>query len=174
MLGEGISVTTASEPKQHQPIIAMSAAKRSPKKMGIPIREIMTRNIRTVKHDTTVRDTAIQMAEGDVGMLPVMKGSKLLGVITVRDLTIRCLAQSLPPEKTAVSAIMSCDVIFCYAHEDLSQAIESFEQAQIRRLVILDRKKKLVGVLSIGDLAVDTSNRKLAGEVLERVSSPSH
>lgn len=146
-------------------------AKAHPK-LGIKIEEIMTRDVVTIEPGASVREAACVMSERDVGLLPVCKGNRVLGLLTDRDITVRAIAQGLDPRKTEVRDIMTADIYFCYHNEDVQEAVESFEKKQIRRLIILNRKKLLVGILSIGDLAVDTGNNNLAGEVLKRISEP--
>ena len=146
-------------------------AKAHPR-LGIKIQEIMTRDVVTIRPGASVREAARTMSERDVGLLPVCKGGRVLGLLTDRDITVRAIAEGLDPRKTEVQEIMTTDVYFCYGHEDVQDAVESFEKKQIRRLIILNRKKALMGVLSIGDLAVDSGDNNLAGEVLKRVSEP--
>lgn len=141
-------------------------------KLGMKIKEIMTRDVITVDPEVSVREAARTMSDRDVGLLPVCKGDRLLGLLTDRDITVRAIAEGLDPGKTEVREIMTSDIFYCFDNEDVQEAVECFEKKQIRRLIILNRKKVLVGVLSIGDLAVDTGNNNLAGEVLKRVSEP--
>ncbi len=148
-------------------------AKKS-KKLGVRMREIMTGLPITLPASATVEEAARKMRDHDVGMLPVVKGQRILGVVTDRDVTVRATANGLSPASTPVTQILSSDIIFCYDFEDVSCAIESFEQAQIRRVLVLNRQKRLVGVLSIGDVAVDLGKQNIAGEILQKVSEPMH
>ena len=136
------------------------------------IKEIMTREVVTIHPDATVDEAAQQMSLHDVGMLPVFEGGQMLGVFTDRDITIRVVGEGRDPRKTRVRDIMTAEIVYCYDHEDVQEAVDSFGKMQIRRLPVLNRKKQLVGVLSIGDLAVDAGNKMLAGEVLRKVSEP--
>ena len=141
-------------------------------KLGMRIKEIMTREVVTIAPTASVREAAQRMAERDVGMLPVCDGERIAGLLTDRDITTRAVGEGRDPGTTRVSDIMTTEVFFCFDYEDVQDAVLSFEEKQIRRLLILNRKKQLVGVLSIGDIAVDTGNKKLAGEVLQKVSQP--
>ena len=141
-------------------------------KLGMKISEIMTRDIATVLIGTSVADAARIMSERDVGMLPVMDAERVQGLVTDRDITIRAVAGGLECQAARVEDVMTTEVFYCYDDEDLEEAVECFEVKQIRRLLVFDRQDKLGGVLSIGDLAVDTGNKNLAGEVLMRVSEP--
>jgi CBS domain-containing protein len=112
------------------------------------------------------------MSRHDVGMLPVFEGGQMLGVFTDRDITIRVVSEGRDPRKTRVRDIMTPEIIYCYDHEDVNEAVKSFEKMQIRRVPVLNRKKQLVGVLSLGDLAVDSGDKMLVGHVLKKVSEP--
>jgi CBS domain-containing protein len=148
------------------------APKPSKAKFGIRIREIMTRDIVTIHPKASLQEAAVAMGEHCVGMLPVCEGERICGLLTDRDITVRATAAGLNPARARVRDVMTPQVYFCYDFEDLQEAVDSFAKKQIRRLLVLDRAKKLVGVLSIGDLAVDTGNQLLAGEVLKRISEP--
>ena len=150
----------------------MKKPSRPSPKLGIRIRDIMTRDVATIGPDATVAEAAAQMRDRDVGMLPVCDGDRLLGLFTDRDLTVRAIAGGLNPARTKVREIMTRELFFCYDHEDVREAVLSFEEKQIRRLPIVNRQKRLVGVLSIGDLAVDVGDRDLVGEVLQKISAP--
>ena len=150
----------------------MKKRTKSQSKLGMKIKEIMTRDVVTIHPDATVDEAAQQMSRHDVGMLPVYDGEQMVGLFTDRDITIRVVGEGRNPKKTRVRDIMTPEIIYCYDHEDVKEAVDSFGKMQIRRLPVLNRKKQLVGVLSIGDLAVDTGNQLLAGQVLKRVSQP--
>jgi len=141
-------------------------------KLGIQIKEIMTRDVATIHPQASVQEAARKMTERDVGMLPICDGDRVVGLLTDRDITIRAIAEGRNPTRTKVSEIMTAEFFYCFDHEDVQTAVESFEQKQIRRLPVFNRKKQLVGVLSIGDFAVDIGNKLLAGEVLKKVSEP--
>ena len=141
-------------------------------KLGMKIREIMTRVVATAAPSTRVKEAARLMSERDVGMLPVCDGGRVVGVLTDRDITVRAVAEGLDTARTTVREIMTPEVVFCYDYEDVKHAVASMELKQIRRVLVLNRRKQLVGVLSIGDLALDTGDRALAGELLQKVSEP--
>ena len=143
-----------------------------PPKLNLPIREIMTRDVAVIRPDASVHDAARKMRDRDVGMLPVLNGDRVMGLLTDRDITVRATAGGLSASRTKVRKIMTPLVAFCYDDEDVQSAIYTMERRQIRRVLVLNHEEKLVGVLSIGDLAVDTGNKILAGEVLRKVSEP--
>lgn len=143
-----------------------------PARLGMKIREIMTRHVATIGPKASVREAAQAMRDRDVGMLPVLDGGRIVGLITDRDIVVRAIANGLDPKKIGVGQIMTTEIIYCFESEDVSDAVESMEVKQIRRLLIVNRGKRLVGVLSIGDVAVDIGDQTIAGEVLRKVSEP--
>jgi CBS domain-containing protein len=150
----------------------MKKSPKHPNRLGIKIREIMTRDVVTIGSKSSVADAAAVMRDRDVGMLPVCDGGKILGIITDRDITVRVVAGGHDPKKVKVLQMMTPEVVYSYDHEDVLDAIEGMEERQIRRNVVLNRRKKLVGVISLGDVAVDIGNQALAGEALQMVSAP--
>ena len=136
------------------------------------IKEIMSRNVEVIHPDSFIREAATKMKTFDVGSLPVCDNQRLLGVITDRDLAVRAVAAGRDPSTTKVSDTMTPELIYCFEDENVKEAAKLMERHQIRRLPILDREKNLVGIVSLGDLAVETGNEKLSGKVLEEVSEP--
>ena len=138
------------------------------------IREIMTHEIVTISPAASAADAARLMREADVGILPVVDGDKVAGVVTDRDLVVRVMAAGLDKTCTPVRDVMTAEVVYCFEDEDVQAAVYSIEARQVRRVLVLDRKQKLVGVLSLGDIAVDTGNKFVAGDALKKVSEPTH
>lgn len=134
--------------------------------------EIETKNPQVIGPDDMICQAANKMREIDVGMLPVCDGERLIGAITDRDLTIRAVAEGRDPLATKVREVMTHDICYCYEDDDVEEAAHLMEQKQIRRLPILNRDKKLVGIISLGDLALRYDDEELAEEVLESVSQP--
>ncbi len=133
--------------------------------------EILTPDPQCVSPDTTLTTAAQKMKTLDVGMLPVCQSGRLVGTVTDRDITVRAIATGANPNTTTVREAMTEEIVFCFEDEDVEDAAQLMEQRQIRRLPVLNGDKRLVGILSLGDLAVRaTQGEKLAGEVLERVS----
>ena len=136
------------------------------------VREIMTRDVEIVDSNAVLKEAAGKMKNLDVGLMPVCDGEKLTGILTDRDITIRATAEGRNPSRTKVSQIMSTDVAYCFEDQEVEEAVSLMEAKQIRRLPILSRDKRLVGVVSLGDIAVHTGDRNLAGETLHEVSEP--
>ena len=135
------------------------------------VSEIMTRGVECARPADDLTRAAARMKKLNVGSLPVCGDSdKLVGMITDRDITIRGTAEALPPRLGQVQDVMTRDVKYCLEDQDTSEAAELMEKNQIRRLVVLNRDKRLVGIVSLGDLAVKTDEN--SGEALEQVSEP--
>jgi CBS domain-containing protein len=136
------------------------------------IEQIMTRNVEIISPETTLREAAQKMRDLDVGSLPVCDGERLKGMLTDRDITIRATAEGRNPDSTQAIDVMTAAIFYCYEDQDVAEAAQVMEKKQIRRLPIVDRNKKLVGIVSLGDLAVDTGKERLAGEALTEISRP--
>src|SRR5262245_34208820 len=122
------------------------------------VKDLMTRNVRCTHPETTLREAAETMKALDVGPLPVCENDRLVGMITDRDITVRATAEALPPGLGRVRDAMTPDVVYCFEDDLVSSAAHVMEEHQIRRLVVLDRDKRLVGIVSLGDLAVKASD----------------
>ncbi|WP_411036054.1 CBS domain-containing protein [Shinella sp. BYT-45] len=134
------------------------------------VSEVMTRNVRVANADETIQDAARIMAEIDAGVVPVGKDGKLVGMLTDRDIAIRAVAEGRGPD-TKVSDVMSAEVKYCFDDEALDEVCSNLGDQQIRRIPVLDRNKQLVGILSLGDVAVETGGDG-AGEALAAISRP--
>lgn len=139
------------------------------------VREVMTSSVECVRPDTTVQKAAQKMRDLDVGPLPVCSDEeRLVGIVTDRDIAIRSAARGDDPKSTRIEDVMTPGIIHCFADQSVEDAAAIMKEHQIRRLVVLNRDKKLVGIVSLGDLAVDTGDEALAGEALEVISEPVH
>jgi len=140
------------------------------------IREIMTQGAEVVYLDAAAQEAAMKMRELDVGALPVCDGDSLQGVITDRDIAIRLVAEGRDVLQTKVRDIMTPGVSYCFDDQTVEEAVMLMEAEQIRRLPILNREKHLVGMLSLGDLALrteGTEDEDLSDETLKDISEPS-
>ena len=134
--------------------------------------DIMTSNPVVLSPDTVLREAAQKMRDLDSGVMPIGDGDRLVGMLTDRDITVRATADGLDPNTTPVKDVMSPDVIYCFADDEVETAARKMEEHQIRRLIVLNRDKRLVGIASLGDLAVYARSDRLPGEVTEAVSEP--
>ena len=130
------------------------------------VSEAMTRQVRVANPGQTIRDAAKIMAEIDAGAVPVGENDRLVGMITDRDITIRAVAAGKGPD-TPVREVMSKEVKYCFEDEDLGDVAENMADIQMRRLPVVDREKRLVGIVSLGDIAqnedVETTGAATAG-----------
>jgi CBS domain-containing protein len=138
------------------------------------IRDIMSHGVEVIPPHARVQEAAAKMKELDIGSVPVCDGRKMVGVITDRDIAIRLVAAGLDPS-AKVSDIMTTDVTYCFEDQDVEEAATLMEVNQIRRLPVVNRDKHLVGIVSLGDLAVrteGTEDQDLAEEALQEISEP--
>jgi CBS domain-containing protein/uncharacterized protein (DUF2267 family) len=139
---------------------------------NMKVREILTQNPECVSPDAALLEAAQKMKRLDVGTLPVCDGDRLVGMITDRDIAIRGTAEGRDPRQTKVRDVMTPEVIYCFDDQELSEVAKVMETRQVRRLPVVNRNKSLVGIVSLGDVAVRTQDRQFAGDILERVSEP--
>jgi CBS domain-containing protein len=137
------------------------------------VSQILTRDVETIRPDTSVKEAAQRMRSGDIGSLPVCDGRRLLGMVTDRDITIRITAEGRDAAITTVMEAMTPDVTFVFEDQDVQDAARIMKDQQIRRLPVLSRDRQLVGILSLGDVAVAGDDRT-SGDTLQRISEPSH
>jgi len=152
--------------------LAIYLARRSMAKpaMNARIGDVMTRKPRVIQPDATVADAAAMMRQLNVGALPVCDGSRLIGMITDRDITVRSTADGRDPHLTAVRDVMSPGVAWATEDDPVEQAARIMREHQIRRLPIVDDRHSLVGVVSLGDLATNVEADAETGDTLERIS----
>ena len=135
------------------------------------VSEAMTRDVRVATPGQTIRDAAKTMAEIDAGVLPVGENDRLIGMITDRDIAIRGVAAGKGPD-TPVRDVMSTDVKYCFEDEDLSHVCDNMAQIQVRRLPVVSRDKRLVGIVSLGDVAKSDGQGGKAAQAVKGVSKP--
>jgi CBS domain-containing protein len=124
---------------------------------AMKISEVMTREVRVANPEETIQEAAGTMAELDMGFLPVGTDERLVGTITDRDIAVRGVAKGRGPN-VKVQEVMSTDVKYCFEDEEVDHVLDNMGEIQVRRLPVVDRNKRLVGVVSLGDLA-NKSNR---------------
>jgi CBS domain-containing protein len=133
------------------------------------ISEVMTSEVQVVQPDDTLQDAAAMMAEQDVGALPVCDGSRLQGMITDRDIAVRAVANGRAAD-TLVREVMSEDVIWCSEDDDTQDVLGRMGDRQIRRIPVVDANRNLVGIVSLGDLAIEDEEN--VDEALRSISMP--
>jgi CBS domain-containing protein len=138
------------------------------------VSDIMSRSVELIEPGTTIRDAARRMREADVGALPVGADDRLVGMVTDRDIAVRAVAMSREPERTTVREVMSEGVAYCYEHDSLEAAAGKMAQFKLRRLPVVDRDKRLVGMVALGDIARSADgNARTVLDTLASVSEPS-
>jgi CBS domain-containing protein len=119
-----------------------------------------------------LREAAAKMKALDVGVLPVADNGLLAGILTDRDITVRATADGRDPNTTKVTEVMSTDLVYCLEDQEVEEAVSVMEARQIRRVPVLNEEKRLVGIVSLADIAIHAGDRNLAGETLQEVSKP--
>lgn len=118
------------------------------------VRECMTTDVELGRPEMTLREIAERMRDGDFGFMPIQENDRLVGTVTDRDICIRGVAQGLSPERATAQDVMSKKVLYCFDDQNLEEVTKNLGDNQVRRLPVLNRNKRLVGVLSLGDLAL--------------------
>jgi CBS domain-containing protein len=134
------------------------------------VSEVMTRDFQLIEPTQTIRDAARLMAEMDAGIMPVREGDRLVGMITDRDIAVRAVAEGKGPD-TAIREVMTEDVKYCYEDDDTEDAARNMADIQVRRLPVLNQDKRLVGIISLGDIAVSDGSGR-TGEAVAGISQP--
>jgi len=134
------------------------------------VREVMTSDVQTVNADQSMREAADFMLRAEAGSIPVCEGDKVIGMITDRDIAVRGVAEGRGPD-TPVRDLMSDGIICARADEDVEEVARRMSEQQVRRLPVLDDEGRLIGIVSLGDLARETIG-ETAHEALEGVSQP--
>lgn len=137
------------------------------------VRELMTADVYTVLADASIQDIARLMRDKDIGSVPVSEDDKLIGMVTDRDIVVRGLAGPQSCERLTARAVMSGRMLYCFADQSVEDVLENMGDMQVRRMPVVDRDKRLVGMVSIGDLTVGASSER-AGESLSQISAPTH
>jgi CBS domain-containing protein len=135
------------------------------------IRDIMTTDVELVHPDTLLRDAAQKMRDADTGFLPVGEDDRLVGALTDRDITIRAVAEGHDPKVVRVREAMGQGVVYCFEDQDSSEAAELMANNDIRRLAVLNSDKRLVGIVSLCDLAAKTGDDDIVGQTVQDISS---
>lgn len=136
------------------------------------VKEIMSTNVKRISTSAMISEAAEKMRKYDVGALPILEDNKIVGILTDRDIVVRAVAAGMDPKMTLVKDAYSPKVFCCSEEDDIETAAKLMEESKIRRLVVLGKDDIVVGLVSMGDLALKTSNDHLAFEVLERVCEP--
>ena len=138
------------------------------------LKEIMTPGVAKISPDATLQVAAEQMRSNDIGALPVFLADRIIGMLTDRDIAIRSVAAGCDPNLAKVSDAMSPGITWCFDDDDVEGAAALMEKQQIRRLLVIDHSREIVGIVTLGDVARHSHNHVLSGEILKHVSMPSN
>ncbi len=134
------------------------------------VSEAMTKDVKLIAPDHTLQDAANMMAKLDAGVLPVAENDRLCGMITDRDIAVRGVARGCGPE-TKVRDVMTPDVKYCYDDQDVDEVTLNMSEIQVRRLPVVNRDKRLVGIIALGDIATSPEGNR-AATALSGISQP--
>ena len=135
------------------------------------ISEIMTRDPELIEPTSSIRDAARRMKNEDIGALPIGENDRLIGMVTDRDIAIRAVAEDRDPSSTTVRDVMSEKIYYCFEDDDIEDAARCMAENRVRRLPILNRDKRLTGIVSLADIA--QTGEECEKTALEGVSEPS-
>lgn len=134
------------------------------------VREVMTRDVQTIRPDQPVQEAASFMLNADAGSIPVTEGDRLIGMITDRDIAVRGIARGYGPD-TPVRDLMTADLVIIRDDDDVQDAATKMGESQVRRLPVIDESERLCGIVSLGDLSRETDD-DCASDALQGVSQP--
>lgn len=135
-------------------------------------REIMTRNVKTAGRETTLRETAALMRDGDMGAMPVVEDGKLVGIVTDRDIVVRAIAEGRDAS-APIGEVMTTEVFSVRENDFVFEAIRLMGDRQVRRVPIVNETGELVGIIAMADVALETEDEREIAETLEEISSGS-
>jgi len=136
------------------------------------LKDLMSRDVKVINPDMTIGEAAQKMRDGDFGMLPVGEDDRMIGTISDRDIAIRAIAEGKDAE-TKVRDVMTEGIAWAYEDDSVEKAALIMSERQVRRLPVVNRNKRLVGIVALGDFAVEGSEIKPAAKALSEISRPS-
>ncbi len=138
--------------------------------MALKVRDVMSTDVCLVSPDDPIQKAAMNMGQYDAGIMPVSENDRMIGMITDRDIAVRAVAQGRGPD-AKVRDVMTGEVKYCYDDEDAAHVSDNMAELQVRRLPVVNREKRLVGIVSLGDIARRQAPEK-TGEAVRGVSQP--
>jgi CBS domain-containing protein len=134
------------------------------------VNEVMSRDVKVASPTDTLQQVAKLMADLDAGAIPVAENDRLVGMVTDRDIAIRGDAKGCDPKRTPVREVMTAEKVkYCFEDEEVEQVAQNMAEQQIRRLPVLNRDKRLIGIVSLGDISTG-AKAAIAGDALRGVS----
>ena len=136
------------------------------------LKDLMSRDVKVISPDMSIREAAREMRDGNFGMLPVGENDRMIGTISDRDIAIRAVAEG-KDTGTKVRDVMSEGIAWAFEDDSVEEAAKIMSERQVRRLPVVDRDKRLVGIVALGDFAVESSEIRPAAQALSEISKPS-
>jgi CBS domain-containing protein len=136
------------------------------------VSDVMTMGAQCVRPSNSLQEAALMMKYLNVEALPVCENDRLVGLLTDRDVVVRAVAEGYDNRANSVQDVMTPEVRCCFEDQDVQEAAQLMRERQVCRLIVLNNDKRLVGIVALGDLAVETGDEKMAGATLEPVSLP--
>lgn len=136
------------------------------------IKEVMTPQVDLVEPDRPIAEAARLMQQQDIGGMPVGDGDRLIGMVTDRDIVVRAVAEGKDPKTTPVREAMSERLFYCFDDQEAEEVAANMGEQQVRRLPVVDREKRLVGIVSLGDLTAGGAEK--AAAALSEITAPAH
>ena len=136
------------------------------------LKDLMSRDVKVISPEMTIGEAARKMRDGDFGMMPVGENDRMIGAISDRDIAIRAVAEGMDAN-TKVRDVMSEGISWAYDDESVEQVARIMSERQVRRLPVVNRDKRLVGIVALGDFAVEKSEILPAAQALSEISKPS-
>jgi len=133
-------------------------------------RELMTRNVRTATRETSLRDVAAMMRDGDMGAVPIVDSGKLVGIVTDRDIVVRAVSAGAGPD-SAVSAAMTSDLFTVKPDDFAFEAVRLMGERQVRRVPVVNEDGSLAGIIAMADIALEMEDEREIAETMEEISS---
>lgn len=133
------------------------------------IKDIMSKSVQIVSPDTLLHEVAKKMQQSDCGSILVGKDDRLVGVITDRDLALRCVAESHHPAQINAEQVMTKEILYCWDSDEMEEVALNMTKNKVRRLPVLDKDKRLVGIVSLGDLAINFTDHLICGKALGHI-----
>lgn len=137
------------------------------------VKDVMTPQAEVASPDDTVEEAAVTMKTLDICVLPVCDEEGMVGILTDRDIVVRVVGEKRDPKAMRVGEAMTPNIVYCFEDDSLDKVATLFSDHQIRRLPVLNRERELVGIVSLGDLAVHGEDRDRTNAAFEEVSQPS-
>jgi CBS domain-containing protein len=133
------------------------------------IKDIMSKNVEIVSPDTLLHEVAQKMVQRDCGSILVAKDDRLIGMITDRDLALRCVAADHHPSETTAEEVMSKEILYCMDCDEVEDVAQNMTKNKVKRMPVLDKDKRLVGIVSLGDLSINSTDHIVCGRALAHI-----